>query len=704
MKAAKSASSSSRQDRFQALDDFRRKVPHVSQSALHKILDEAVAGIPEGSHHRCTIREARNFLVNKQTPYGPLLKTLQLQCKDGAMQTAAFIDPFAHMCTAALQCEGYAALMKRTLRNKPNSPDNPWNLVLYSDEVAPGNQMSHHNMRKSWAVYMALLEFGMAVLSDEDAWTCVAAERSDRLAKVDGGIGQFFTALLKFLFATHGHSFHNSGVKLQFADGTEVRLFVNLKMVIQDGAAHKFVFFLKGDAGTRFCIECRTLVADRSGKQSLHDDAAPEDLLHCNLVLKKDMDLATDDDVRGTVRRLALVPPAELKLREQACGVVHNQHNMLLEPSLDAVVRPITHKAHDWMHALMVHGVWNTCLYLVLFAVVTAGHTDAVSTLHDFVLRWILPGRIRTNMGTLAECFTRTRWTAAKKATYIKCMASEALSLYSIVCYYLVTVYRRAGECVQEIDNYVHLCDLIDQILSIPLGGVTGADLDAVVDRFLRGALAAHWHEFIGPKWHWLVHLGDQLVRFEGVLLSCFVHERKHRIVKRFQDGHRNTLSMEEGVLADATLQHLYEMRDPMKFDRSERLMPPIADCKQKAADRIRRIVPTLQGPITTSRRARVTEHEVCHVRDVVLFWDGNHLVFGQIWFLFCCDHNTLALIALWPTLSEETQSGSATVRMDDTAATAPIGDVVTAVAYKPRDDGNANVLVPCKYRTRLYI
>ena len=263
-----------------------------------------------------------------------------------------------------------------------------------------------------------------------------------------------------------------------------------------------------------------------------------------------------------------------------------------------------------------------------------------------------------------------------------------------------MSVFHRAGVCVVEIECCMHICDLMDLILAIPLGGVTKDGLDAAVDQFLQRALDAHWHRWIGPKWHWLVHIGMQLLRF-GCLLSCFVHERKHRTIKRFADGHRNTARYEEGILSDVTLQHFAEMKDPLKFDRSPRLVPPISTCNKQVSQRIYDILPSLLGhEIMTARRARVTEHEVCHVRDVVLFYYAGNIVFGQIWFFFSSASECIALVALWPTVSKEPKYGSATVQMDENQVrTVPLCDLIAAVTYKRRSDGNATVLVPSTYR-----
>ena len=58
---------------------------------------------------------------------------------------------------------------------------------MYADEVTPGNQLNPDNNRKCWAFYISFLEFGAAVLSQEDAWICIAAIRSERVRACLGG-------------------------------------------------------------------------------------------------------------------------------------------------------------------------------------------------------------------------------------------------------------------------------------------------------------------------------------------------------------------------------------------------------------------------------------------------------------------------------------------------------------------------------------
>ena len=85
-----------------------------------------------------------------------------------------YINPFAllHKATAL---DGFAALMDRRLVEVPPSPEAPWRIVLYTDEVTPGNQLLMDNLRKMWVAYLSFLELGPAALADENAWFCIVA-------------------------------------------------------------------------------------------------------------------------------------------------------------------------------------------------------------------------------------------------------------------------------------------------------------------------------------------------------------------------------------------------------------------------------------------------------------------------------------------------------------------------------------------------
>ena len=103
----------------------------------------------------------------------------------------------------------------------------------------------------------------------------------------------------------------------------------------------------------------------------------------------------------------------------------------------------------------------------------------------------------------------------------------------SIIACLVRSVFLRAGTCIPECKAYLCCADVLELLLSVPLGTVTQTDLRVAVDGLLAACLKAGWRQYMHPKFHWTVHLVIEMGRF-GMLLCCWVHERKHKIVKRF--------------------------------------------------------------------------------------------------------------------------------------------------------------------------
>ena len=151
------------------------------------------------------------------------------------------------------------------MSDKPSTAADPWRLVLYSDEVVPGNQLSVSIKRNIWLIYFIFLE--MKQLGNEDAWCPLAAIPSIDLKTVNAGISQVFRLLIKSFFGLLTYDMRGG---IHLADGTvhtgeRVRLFATLSMVLQDGGAQKLVWGCKGDAGTTLCMLCHNLVSKASG-------------------------------------------------------------------------------------------------------------------------------------------------------------------------------------------------------------------------------------------------------------------------------------------------------------------------------------------------------------------------------------------------------------------------------------------------------
>ena len=72
-------------------------------------------------------------------------------------------------------------------------------MILYTDEVTPGNVLGVQPRRKSQCIYVSLCELGGAVLSIEDAWLAVAICRSKIMKRVDGGVAQLVGKMLALM-------------------------------------------------------------------------------------------------------------------------------------------------------------------------------------------------------------------------------------------------------------------------------------------------------------------------------------------------------------------------------------------------------------------------------------------------------------------------------------------------------------------------
>ena len=351
--------------KLRKLNQFRRAVPHVTASALAAVLEEvSKTGIPD-IHSRWDLGQASTLELEEHTPYGKVVCSLTLKAKSGGnpIELPA-INPHAFLYRAFALGGSFSKMLSERIAASPPSPEAPWRLIVYSDEVVPGNALSHDNRRKVWVVYFSFMELGATMLSSEEAWFCMLVARSSEVSKVSAGMGQVFAAVIKRFFGDGGHDLSSAGLALRSSSGELVRLFCSLGMVLQDGGAHKSVWHCKGDAGTKLCMLCRNLYSEES--ELVDEDGS--NLLTCTLVHEAELDFATDADIKGAVRRLAAKAASEsaagFSMWQQAIGFRHEPDGLLLDAELDDIVLPASQFCHDWMHAVMVHGVLNTAMYI----------------------------------------------------------------------------------------------------------------------------------------------------------------------------------------------------------------------------------------------------------------------------------------------------------------------------------------------------
>lgn len=151
------------------LQRLRDRLPYVSQTALAALLQVAATDDLPSSCSRRTIGRARDSCTQVATPYGSLHSHMSLPNASGNTTQFEVQNPFAMLYHVAKSSPCVSDMLIAASSRSPPSVASPWTLVLYGDEILPGNQLSYRGDRKFWGFYWTIAQLGSAALSDE-AW------------------------------------------------------------------------------------------------------------------------------------------------------------------------------------------------------------------------------------------------------------------------------------------------------------------------------------------------------------------------------------------------------------------------------------------------------------------------------------------------------------------------------------------------------
>ena len=494
--------SEQRASKLRKLDGFRRRLPHLSANALNAILtafDRDPDAVPD-VHSRMYIRYARDEVNNPCTPFGALHRSVNVHAAVGGYLDINIAHPLALLWSALTASTEFRAFVTRRLEAAPSTPERPWNIILYSDEVTPGNPLSTSNERKLQVIYFSFAEFGANALSHEEAWFTLMAERSVKIKQVSAGMSRAFSAIINSFFDNQGTNMRTGGAALPMLGGS-ARIFAQLGVVVQDGGAHKLTWHSRGDGALRLCILCQNLFTEKS--KVCDEDGT--NLLRCNVIRHEDLALATGAQVRTTARYIekqaaTVRSKAELSHYEKALGMTHHPHALLLNRSLDEYVDPCEVFVHDWMHGLFVDGVYNVTVYLLLEAFIDNGTKNVYDMVRDYIASWTWPNGLRKNAKQLAGIFSRGKKDNHRNAARIKCQASELLSIAGPLALFVQRVLLKSGACTNACMAFLALSDVVGFVRSANRGAVTPNDLADAVRNFLARFVAVWGFEWLTPK------------------------------------------------------------------------------------------------------------------------------------------------------------------------------------------------------------
>ena len=178
---------------------------YVSQNGLAQILKDikAVDKLPEGTS-KSAIKRARQKAVRVDTPYGPLIKEWSMQKVDGTEVSIKYLCPAASLWQTLTGCDRFREHFASALEQHACSMTSKWSIVLYSDEVSPGNQLKSSNKRRLQTFYWALKQMGPKALSSEDGWFLLTTVRTATVSELVDGLSQVTKECILRFSATLG--------------------------------------------------------------------------------------------------------------------------------------------------------------------------------------------------------------------------------------------------------------------------------------------------------------------------------------------------------------------------------------------------------------------------------------------------------------------------------------------------------------------
>jgi len=218
-------------------------------------------------------------------------------------------------------------------------------------------------------------------------------------------------------------------------------------------------------------------------------------------------------------------------------------------------LRVVSHHMVDWMHTLFVSGVFNIIAHLFADALEP---TNGYQRYADYLQPWEWPKKMASTSQMRKIC-TPKSIRSNIDAHKMKGSTSELLYVYSIVVH-MTEEYVGMGVFKAAATVLIKFAIIVDLLLMVPRGNVDPCTLHVAVTDFMAAVVMAFSVECLTPKFHQLQHLARQLF-LHLMLLSCWVHERKHNMLKQYCQDVRNTCTLEASVLGEVTIRQLNELK-----------------------------------------------------------------------------------------------------------------------------------------------
>lgn len=276
-----------------------------------------------------------------------------------------------------------------------------------------------------------------------------------------------------------------------------------------------------------------------------------------------------------------------------------------------------------------------------------------------------------------------------------KCGASEGLSCYRVLRNIVAQMDLSKGgrrvdlkKATAARKSFLMLCHVLDLLPNTVHGPSQADELEKSCSEHLELFKKAYGgEEHVRPKHHMAQHLGSML-RSHGNLYSCFVHERKHKEIKRIADDIQNHGEWTEAVvMRDQAVTHFDTLRSFDKASPAEALKKAPRSLRDAFADAFS--LPYDPQDLHTARAARLDSGREIYSGDVCACDIGRGCAVCQVWAFATWGKTTWVLVAVWP--EDSSRPNSFNKQQAERPAFVPLLSLKDALIYK--DDNESGLI-----------
>ena len=233
------------------------------------------------------------------------------------------------------------------------------------------------------------------------------------------------------------------------------------------------------------------------------------------------------------------------------------ESGLLQDHALRQYFLPADCVAYDWMHIYLVNGLYHHEATLLVSMLQKHCSGAKPKDLTDYFASFTWPTKLEGASATARDTFKK------KAMESVKSSASEALSMYPILRSFCDELATKNAVILPALKSFYALCTVLE-LLKVVNETVDSGSLKNAIQTHLNLFQACYGPDLL-PKGHLSLHLPQQKVHHKQ-LLSCFVHERRHKEVKRYANMLCNHSLSDQSVLQEVLLSHFVHLEEELNL------------------------------------------------------------------------------------------------------------------------------------------